>query len=113
MFRKAVQQPDESLDTYCTRLRILAKNCEFADVNKEIKAQLIQSCSSSRLRRRVLSEPGTSLHDLLAYGRGMELSEQQAAGMEENAASVNAMHQKGRAATSQRAGKLWFSQSLT
>ena len=27
MFRKAVQQPNENLDTYCTGLRILAKNC--------------------------------------------------------------------------------------
>lgn len=83
MFRMAVKQPDESLDTYCTRLHILAKNCEFADVNKEIKAQLIQSCSSSRLCRRVFRKPGTTLNDLLEYGRGMELSEQQAAGMEE------------------------------
>ncbi|KAK0144485.1 hypothetical protein N1851_017146 [Merluccius polli] len=114
MFRKAVQQPDENSDTHCTRLlawqsqthirkilRILAKNCEFADVEKEIKAQLIQSCSSTRLRRKALREPGTSLNDLLEYGRAMELSEQQAAGMEGSAVSVNA----GRAATSRCAGR--------
>ena len=100
MFRKAVQQPNENLDTYCTGLRILAKNCEFADIDREIKAQLIQCCSSTRLRRRALREPGTSLNDLLEYGRALELSEQQAAGMEESAVSVNAVHQKGRAATS-------------
>ena len=104
MFRKAVQQPNENLDTYCTGLRILAKNCEFADIDREIKAQLIQCCSSTRLRRRALREPGTSLNDLLEYGRALELSEQQAAGMEESAVSVNAVHQKGRAATSRRAG---------
>lgn len=104
IFRKAVQQPGENLDTYCTRLRMLAKNCEFADVNHEIKAQLIQSCSSTRLRRRALREPGNSLDDLLEYGRTLELSEQQAAGMEQSvAASVNAVHQNGRTATSRRA----------
>lgn len=52
MFRKTVQQPNENLDTYCTGLRILAKNCEFADIDREIKARVIQNCSSTRLRRR-------------------------------------------------------------
>ncbi len=104
ILRKAVQQPGENLDTYCTRLCMLAKNCEFADVGKEIKAQLIQSCTSSRLRRRALREPDSSLGDLLDHGRSLELSEHQAEGMEQGAAvSVNAVHQRGQPATSQRA----------
>ena len=40
-FRKAMQLPGESLDTYHSKLRTLAKDCEFADVGSEIKAQLI------------------------------------------------------------------------
>lgn len=52
MFRKVVQQQGENLDAYCTRLRMLAKNCEFADANEEIKAKIIQR------RRPALREPG-------------------------------------------------------
>ena len=97
MFRKAVQLPGENLDTYCTRLRMLAKNCEFADTDKEIKAQLIQSCTSTRLRRRALREPDKGLDDLLDHGRSLELSEQQAAGMEQtDTASVNVIQQNWR-----------------
>lgn len=95
VFRKAVQHPSESLDTYCTRLRMLAKHCGFTDVDLEIKGQLIQSCTSSRLRRRALREPDMGLQDLLDYGRSMELSEQHATGMEQGAAaSVNAVQPK-------------------
>ena len=89
MFGKAVQLPGENLDTYCTRLRMLAKNCEFVDTDIEIKAQLIQGCTSTRLRRRALREPDKDLDDLFEHGRSLELS-QQAAGMEQIAtASVN------------------------
>ena len=73
-----MQLPGENLDTYCTRLRMLAKNCEFADADKEIKAQLIQSCASTRLRRRAPREPDMGLDDLLDHGRSLGLSEQRA-----------------------------------
>ncbi|KAJ7993992.1 hypothetical protein DPEC_G00261320 [Dallia pectoralis] len=57
------------------------------------------------LRRRTLREPNDSLDNLLEYGRTLELSEQQAAGMEQNVpASVNAVHQTGRTVTSRNAG---------
>ena len=57
LFRQARQQPQETLDQFVTRLRQLASSCEFASVDKEIKSQIILSCSSSRLRRRALREP--------------------------------------------------------
>ena len=68
-------------------------HCTYTDVNKKLKVQLIQSCTSSRPGRRVLREPDTSLDD--EHWRSSELSEQQAAGMERGvAASVNAERQK-------------------
>ena len=51
-FRQARQYPDETLDQYHTRLRKLATTCEFADVEREIKSQIIQSCVFSRLRKK-------------------------------------------------------------
>ena len=82
LFRQARQQPQETLDQFVTRLRQLASSCEFASVDKEIKSQIILSCSSSRLRRRALREPTITLKGLLDLGRAMELSETQASGIE-------------------------------
>ena len=95
IFRKSTQEPGENLDSYHTRLRMLAKTCEFADVDAEIKTQIIQSCTSSRLRRKALREPELTLALLLDHGRTLELSEMQASGIERGAAaSVNALEQK-------------------
>ena len=55
-FRKAQQNEGKSLDSFHTRLRTLAKTCEFADANKEIKEQIILSCKSNALRRKALRE---------------------------------------------------------
>lgn len=96
-----MQESGETLDNYHTRLRILAKNCEFADMTAEIKTQIIQSCTSSQLRRKALREPDLTLDDLLNHGRACELSELQATGMEaDKTAAVNKVqHKTGRDTT--------------
>ena len=91
VFRNAKQEPGENLDSYHTRLRMMAKNCEFANVDTEIKAQIIQSCASSRLRRKALREPDLTLANLLDHGRTLELSEMHASGIERGTESVNAL----------------------
>lgn len=75
LFCQARQQTQEILDQFATRLRQLASSCQFASVDKEIKSQIIVSCSSSRLRRRALREPTSTLKDLLDLGRAMDFSE--------------------------------------
>ena len=82
VFRQARQNESESLDAYHTRLRQLASTCEFADVDKEIKSQIILSCSSARLRRAALKDSDMTLQKLLDAGRAQELSDKHAAGME-------------------------------
>ena len=82
MFRNATQNSGESLDSYCTRLRRLAQTCEFDHEDEEIKSHIVVSCLSSRLRRRALRED-MNLKELLDYGRGLEMSEKQAKGIEE------------------------------
>ena len=47
-FRQAKQE-GELLDSYHTRLRQLAKTCEFSDIDKEIKEHIILTCTSSSL----------------------------------------------------------------
>ncbi|KAK3727084.1 hypothetical protein QZH41_019742, partial [Actinostola sp. cb2023] len=70
-------------DSYYTRLRRLAQTCEFTNEEEEIKSHIILSCSSTRLRRRALRED-MNLKALLDYGRGFEMSERQAKGIEEH-----------------------------
>ena len=48
-FRQTKQKEGESLDSFHTRLRQLAKTCEFSYVDKEIKEHIILTCSFSSL----------------------------------------------------------------
>ena len=55
-FRNCKQNTNEGIDEYVTRLRTLAKTCEFTDVEKEIKSQIILYTTSTSLRRKALRE---------------------------------------------------------
>ena len=83
-FRECKQNPDETLAAYNNRLRRLAKTCDFTNVDRELKSQLILGYTSSKLRRRALREPKLTLTSLLEIGRTMELAEDQAKRMEDN-----------------------------
>jgi hypothetical protein len=85
-FRQAVQQQQESIDAYHTRLRSLAALCEFHDKDSEILSQILQGCTSARLRRKALKE-NYNLKQVLDEARADELSEVRAAEMERSAVS--------------------------
>ena len=55
-FREAAQGSD-TIDQYVTKLRALAKSCDFQDVAAEIRAQILQKTSSRSLRREILKHP--------------------------------------------------------
>ena len=55
-FRQAKQEVNETIDAYHTRLRKVCENCNFINNDKEIKSQIIQCCSSTRLRRKALRD---------------------------------------------------------
>ena len=80
-FRQTKQGSDETLDEFNKRLRQLAATCEFTDVSKEIKSQIIQGCKSSALRCKGLREE-MDLTTLLKHGRAHEIAEKQAADIE-------------------------------
>lgn len=82
-FHQAKQQPNETLDTFHTRLQQLAMSCSFTDKDKEVKTQIIQACTSRKLRRSALQHPEWSLSNLLNSGRAMELANKQAADIEQ------------------------------
>ena len=80
-FRKEAQRPNEKTSEFYTRLQLLARKCEFTDVNLEIKRQLIQTTTSARIRRKAI-EQGLNLDQILKYARAMEMADDQAAEIE-------------------------------
>lgn len=81
LFRQTRQREDETLDAYHTRLRQIATKCEFTNVDKEIKSQIILKCSSSC--KMALRDATMTLQQLLDAGRAQETADKQAAGIEE------------------------------
>ena len=81
-FRQTKQENGEDFITFVTRLRRMASTCEFADLNREIKSQVIQGCQSSRLRRKALSDPTMTLDTVIDFARATETADAQAKGIE-------------------------------
>lgn len=54
IFRLSAQKKEEYIDQYVTRLHTFSKFCEFYDARNEFVDQVIEKCSSSRLRKRLL-----------------------------------------------------------
>jgi hypothetical protein len=77
-FRKAVQEPRETLDKFHTRLRTLAQTCQFASPLFEIEEQIIIGGASSKIRKRALRDPSFNLAAMLLEGRRDEQSAFQA-----------------------------------
>ncbi|CAF0863786.1 unnamed protein product [Brachionus calyciflorus] len=80
LFRQTKQNQNETIDQFVTRLRGLARYCEFGDTNidDEILKQLIQGCSSNRVRRKILSEKKLNLTKALETCRLHDSVETQA-----------------------------------
>ena len=88
VFHQAKQENDESLSAFHIRLRQLAVTCKFNNVDREVKTQIVQSCSSHMLQTKALENPSYTLTQLLNAGKAMELSKAQAANIEDKQ-SVN------------------------
>ncbi|PIK53193.1 hypothetical protein BSL78_09903 [Apostichopus japonicus] len=63
---------------FATRLRQLAKLCQFSELDKEIKSQILQGCISSSLRRNILKDHTMTLTQVLDSGRASEMCEKEA-----------------------------------
>ena len=81
--RQAHQQHEEDFNLFLTRLlRQLSSTCHVADADRELKTQIIQGCTSSRLRRKALSDPTMTHAKMIDMATTSEVTERQAAGME-------------------------------
>ena len=88
-FRQTRQGEAEGIDQYYIRLKKLSDSCDFHDIDKEIKSQIVQCGISSRIRKKALRDPSLTLEKLLQEARAEEISITQATGIEENLKSLN------------------------
>ena len=66
------------MDCYVTRLRVLAKTCDFQDtIDERIRDQVIQGCFSHELRKKFLQKHDLTLDKILTMSKTTELSEGQ------------------------------------
>jgi hypothetical protein len=73
-FRKEEQRTSESVTEFVVRLQLLAKKCEFPNTDVEIRRQVIQGTTKTRLRRKAI-ENGLTLEQLLIIDRCMETAD--------------------------------------
>ena len=84
VFRQAAQSAGDTMDSYVTRLRTLAKTCQFdASLDEMIRDQIIEKCALHGLRRRLLRERELTLDNLLPIARSFELADRQALEIEQ------------------------------
>ena len=74
-FRQESQESGENITEFYTRLQPLARKCEVANTDLEIKPQIVQRTSSVRLRRKAI-EQNFSLEGLLKAARSMQTADE-------------------------------------
>jgi len=82
-FRKEIQSPSETIDAFHTRLQQKAALCEFHDVTREIRSQLITGCASHKIRLFALDDSKITLTKILDKARNREVADMLACQMEE------------------------------
>ena len=89
-FHQASQESSETVDSFVSRLRTLAKHCQYGELTDDmIRDQVVDHCSSARLRRCLLREQDLTLDMTLNLARVMEASESQALQMESTTARTS------------------------
>lgn len=82
VFRGMSQLPNESVEMYISRLRQRAKYCNFHNIDEMIRDQVIEKCSSHRLRRKLLERTNVTLQQVRQIALSIETSEKQATTIE-------------------------------
>ena len=84
-FRRTLQDSNETVKAYVTRLIDLSNSCDFEKYSPEAAVidQVIEHCSSSKLRRKLLSEEkALTLDRVVSVASTMEITEEQASEIE-------------------------------
>lgn len=92
IFRQAKQRPNETSDQFYTRLRHLGCTCDFANLDEEIKTQLVGHCKSTRLRRKAFRND-LKPEELIKYARALEISDHHAEEVEKRSQRDETIYQ--------------------
>ena len=72
-FRSRGQRADESIDSYLTSLRELAKSCDFGTLEEEmIRDQIVEKCASKTLQQKLLQQEKLDLARTIKLARSEE-----------------------------------------
>jgi len=77
IFKNLTQEESESFLSYITRLRTAAENCQFHDVEAEIRDHFIFTCRSKSLKKKLLQEENLTLARLIDHCKNKEVVEKQ------------------------------------
>ena len=93
LFRRAKQEPNETIGQFNVRLQNLTSRCDFGERKDfEILLQIVTHGSSSRLRKKALRDPKYTLKEMLLDGQRDETSARQASNMESNTETNQEAH---------------------
>jgi hypothetical protein len=108
-FGQLVQGQLESIDDYAVRLRRSAELCDFANIDREIKRQILVGCKSSKLKEEVLKRPTSNVQEVLTMARTSEAARVQAQAIEANGKAKRSVSESDQIAAVQ--ARDWSSQS--
>ena len=82
--RELKQAPDETIDSFMTRARILADDCEYKDKEEQLIDTLIFGVNSNEVRKKLLTKDSSlKLHDAMKIARAEEASQKHVTALQE------------------------------
>lgn len=88
--RQLKQEDEEKIAVFAMRLRKQAERCDFGDnFEDHVKDQLIEKCSSSRLRRKLLALGDAKLDVVLREAKAFEAVQEQGKALEEKTTTID------------------------
>ena len=90
------QEPGESFEKYVTQLRLLARNCEFENINSDeiLRDRILFGMKDIVVRKKLLMKPKLTLQDVLLACRTGELSNRNVKALHEESENVHAVNSK-------------------
>ena len=74
-FRQMAPTAGESVDKFVACLRLQAQHCSFADLEDQLRDQLVEKINPPALRRKLLEQSSIKLQDALKLSRAWEAAD--------------------------------------
>lgn len=88
IFRSIKQKPGETMEQFITKLKQQGKNCNYTDLDDQIRDQVIEKGLSTDLRRKFLERGDLKLDEVREIAKAYEATEMQLHSMEKPSPTV-------------------------